>query len=56
LDGKLISSSIPFKFDLYGDGRIHFGSSNSESFFQGFLKDVRNFDKNYLIYVQQKKN
>jgi hypothetical protein len=43
IDETVSSEYVPFEFDLYGSGRLYFGSSaNREAnSFYGFLKDVR---------------
>lgn len=41
VDNKGSSVRVPFSFDLFGDGRIYFGSTvGRDSYFRGLLKDV----------------
>ncbi len=41
VDNKGSSVRVPFAFDLFGDGRIYFGSTvGRDSYFRGLLKDI----------------
>ena len=42
IDDVTSSEYVPFEFDLFGSGRLYFGSSPNRdaSTFHGYLKDV----------------
>jgi hypothetical protein len=54
IDETVTSEYVPFEFDLFGSGRLYFGSSSNReaNSFHGLLKDVK--IKFYLSLYDEK--